>query len=60
VVNSIHAVLMGPNNHAQLVDFEELFNLIGTVAHDVVLFSRITHSVGMHAELVLAACGIGP
>ena len=55
MVNTVHAVLMRPDNHAQLVDLQELFYLIWSVAHDVVLFSGVTHSVWVHAELLFAA-----
>jgi len=60
VVDAVHAVLMGTDDHAQLVHLEELLDLIGPVAHDVILLQWVTLDVWMHAYHVLRSSGVRP
>ena len=60
MVYSIHALLVRANNHAELIDFEELFNLVGSIAHNVVLVLRVSHQVLMHAKLVFTLSWVTP
>ena len=45
VVDSVLADLMTPNDHADLVHLDELFNDVWAVVHDVVLLSGISDLV---------------
>jgi len=60
VVDTVHALLMRADDHAQLVNFEELLDLVWPVAHDVVLLLWVSDQVWMHTELILGFCGVTP
>ena len=49
-VNGVNRVLVGPDNHTNLVLFEELVHDIGPVAHDIVLLLGVPRCVSLHAE----------
>lgn len=51
---------MAAKNHAHIVDFEELFNSIGTELHDVEGLLRVPHSIGHYLEFFLGICGVTP
>ena len=58
MINSIHALRVGADYHAKLINLEELLNLVRTVTHHIVLFQRISHGVGMHTKSVLGGCWV--
>ena len=51
---------MRADYHAELIDLEELFNLIWSVAHDVVLLLGVSNKIWMHAKQILSLCGVTP
>lgn len=51
---------MRPYNDTKVVSLQELFHLVGTVDHDVVLFLGVPLLIGLQAEHVFVGGGIAP
>ena len=60
LVNGVKRVLMGSNNHADVVLLQEFVDDIRAVRHDVVVLLRISDGVLLHTKVLISHGGIRP